>query len=73
MQVDPVKPKLKPPRIKRLKLKFGYVLHSTSAFKFNLRRYSEAQTSGILVGRCRFTVSKRVVKAQMVSALETVM
>jgi len=25
VQVDPMKPDLKPPRIKRLKLKFGYI------------------------------------------------
>ena len=32
-------PKLKPPGIERLKLKYCKLL-STSAFKFNLRRYS---------------------------------
>jgi len=34
-----MKPKLKPPGTKRLKLKCGILL-STSAFNFNLRRYS---------------------------------
>ena len=38
VQVDPMKPKLKPPGTKRLKLNCD-VLLSTSAFKFNLRRY----------------------------------
>jgi hypothetical protein len=39
VQVDPIKPKLKPPGTKRLKLECD-VLLSTSAFKFNLRRYT---------------------------------
>jgi hypothetical protein len=38
VQVDPIKPKLKPPGTKRLKLQC-VVLLSTSAFEFNLRRY----------------------------------
>ena len=37
MQVDPIKPKLKPPGTKHLKLQCD-ILVSTSAFKFNLRR-----------------------------------
>ena len=41
MQVDPIKPKLKPPGTKRLKLQCDIML-STSAFKFNLRLYTEA-------------------------------
>ena len=45
VQVDPVKPKLKPPEIKRLKLKC-YIRLSTPAFKFNLRRYSEVLLEG---------------------------
>ena len=40
MQVDPMKPKLKPPGTKRLRLKCDILL-STSAFKFNLRRYTK--------------------------------
>jgi len=40
-QVDPMKPNMKPPRTKRLILKCDVVL-STSAFKFNLRRYNWA-------------------------------
>jgi hypothetical protein len=39
VQVDPVKPKLKLPGTKRLKLKCNILL-STSALKFNLRRYT---------------------------------
>jgi pyrroline-5-carboxylate reductase len=39
VQVDPIKPKSKPPGTERLKPKCD-VLLSTSAFKFNLRRYS---------------------------------
>ena len=38
MQIDPIKPKLKPPGSKSLALHFD-VLLSTSAFKFNLCRY----------------------------------
>jgi len=44
--VDSIKPKLKPPGTKRLKLKCDIPL-STSAFKFNLRRYIKFQS-----GRC---------------------
>ena len=40
VQVAPIKPKLKPPGTKRLKLKCDILL-STSAFKFNLRRHTE--------------------------------
>ena len=51
MQVDPIKPKLKPPGTKRLKLKCD-VLLSTSAFKFNLRRYTkEFMSKGVGFGR----------------------
>ena len=41
MQLEPVKPKLKPSETKRLKQKCDTQL-STSAFKFNLRRYTKA-------------------------------
>jgi len=41
VQVDPMKPKFKPPGTRRLKLKFDTLL-STSGLKFNLRRYIEA-------------------------------
>jgi len=40
VQVDPIKPKFIPPGTKRLKLNCD-VLLSTSASKFNLRRYTE--------------------------------
>jgi hypothetical protein len=47
VQVDPIKLKLKPPGIKILKLKC-VILLSTSAFKFNLRRYAAVcQTLGM--------------------------
>jgi hypothetical protein len=39
VQVDPMKPKLKSPGTMRLKLTCEILL-STSAFKFNLRRYT---------------------------------
>ena len=42
VQIDPINPKLKAPGTKRLKLKCDILL-STSAFKFNLRRYSQAR------------------------------
>ena len=38
VQVDPIKPTLKPPGTKRLKLNYDEPL-STPAFKFNLRCY----------------------------------
>ena len=40
VQVYPIKPKLKPPGTERLKLNCAILL-STSAFKFNLRRYNK--------------------------------
>jgi len=39
VQVDPMRPMLKPPRTKHLKLKCDMLL-STFAFTFNLRRYT---------------------------------
>ena len=45
MQVDPGKPKLKSLGTKRLKPKCD-ILVSTSAFKFNLRRYNKAMEKG---------------------------
>ena len=47
MQVDPVKPMLKPPGTKHLKLKCDMLL-STFAFKINLRRYDKARLEGEL-------------------------
>jgi hypothetical protein len=43
VQVDPMKPKLKPPGTKRSKLKCDMLL-STSAFNFNLHHYSQGRT-----------------------------
>jgi hypothetical protein len=42
VQVDPIKPMLKPPGTKHVKLKFGILL-STFDFKFNLRRHAEGE------------------------------
>ena len=47
MQVVPIKPKLKPPGIKRLKLKSDEPL-SVFGFKFNLRRYTKEYVIGNL-------------------------
>jgi len=58
VQVDPIKPKLKPPGTKRLKLKHDELLWHF-AFRFNLRRYIKrvlAQQQPV-VGRCRLTLS----------------
>jgi len=44
VQVDPIKPKLKLPRTKRLKLQCDEPL-SKFAFKFNLRRYTMARAA----------------------------
>jgi hypothetical protein len=48
VQVDPIKPTLKPPGTKRLKLKYHKLL-SSSAFKFNLRRYIMVATPGVRI------------------------
>ena len=42
MQVDPMKPELRPPGSKRLKLYLDILL-STSAFKLNLRRFNKEE------------------------------
>jgi len=46
VQVDPIKPVLKALGTKRLKPKFD-LMPSTSAFKFNLRRYNVAHRVGV--------------------------
>ena len=59
VQVDPIKPELKPPGTKRLKLNC-YVLLSTSAFKFNLRCYTwgpPASAPPSSTSRCARTLS----------------
>jgi len=68
VQVDPFKPKLKPPGTKRLKLKHDEPLSSFD-FNFSLRRYNVVGTSedmhdvlankyyDVKVGRCRFAQS----------------
>ena len=45
VQVDPIKPTLKAPEIKLLKLSYDKLL-TNFAFKFNLRRYTEAEPNG---------------------------
>jgi hypothetical protein len=52
-----------------------YELLSISAFKPNLRRYTKEVLTALLtaaVERCRLTVSNIVLKAPMISALETI-
>ena len=82
MQADPRKPTLKALGTKPLKLKYDELL-SRFAFKFNLRHYTEVWMNlnnvacwgkfNVTVRRCSLTVSKLVLKAPMVSALETIM
>ena len=66
MHLDPIKPTLRAPGIKRLKLKCEVPL-SNFAFKFNLRRHDKggdaaAMTNRFMykafamVGRCRLTL-----------------
>jgi len=86
VRVDPINTTLKAPGTKRLKLEYDEAL-SNFAFNFNLRRYTVVKlvderaafdlaffdiNMPIMVGRCRLTVSKPVLKAPMVSALETI-
>jgi len=52
LQVDPIKPKLKLPGTKRFKVTCDMLL-STSAFKFNLRRYTWGGGSRNRLGRRR--------------------
>jgi hypothetical protein len=84
VQVDSIKTRVESaPDVcnQRLKLKCDEPL-SNVAFNFNVRRYTEADffvmpvVGGTylgrdVVGRCRLTVSKRVLKAPLVSALDT--
>jgi len=49
VQVEPIKPKLKPPGTKRLRLKCDILL-STFALKFKLRRYNEGAEAGAGAG-----------------------
>ena len=49
MQVDPIKPTLKAPGTKRLKLEYDGLL-SNFAFKFNLRRYTQGLLAEAAVG-----------------------
>ena len=58
MQVDPIKPKSKPPKKKHLKLNYDEPL-SNVAFKFNLRRYTQAREQGAKLLRAICTNDKR--------------
>ena len=49
MQVDPIKPTLKAPGTKRLRLKCDKLL-SHFAFNFNLRRYTKVTSNKPAVG-----------------------
>ena len=70
MLVDPIKPMLKVAGSKHLNLEYDGLL-SSSALSFNLRRCTKGKrTRNNKVGRCRLTVSKPLLKAPMVSALE---
>jgi len=83
VQVDPIKPTLKEPGSKRLKLKYDGPL-SNFGFNFSLRRYIVVSVRGTMsvqdcitdcmykVGWCRLTVSNPVLKAPMVAVLETI-
>ena len=85
MQVDPIKPTSKAPRNNRLKLNPDELLLKF-AFKFKMRRFIKGSARGTfnentifacgqsgiaVVGRCRLPVSEPVLKAPMVSALDT--
>jgi len=61
MQVDPIKPTLKAPGTKRLKLKYDE-WPSNFGFNFNLRRYIEAAEKRNKVGRCSLTLSNPSLK-----------
>ena len=68
MQVDPIKPMLKAPGTKRLKLKHDEPLLNF-AFKFNLRHtIKHGQRRGDEVGCCNL---KNVSQARLLPALET--
>ena len=58
MQVDPIKPKFKPPGSKRLKLKCD-VLLSNFALKFNLRRYTKVNRG---VEQAFLHIAKRLIE-----------
>ena len=64
VQVDPMKPALKPPGTKRLKLTYDKLL-SNVAFKINLRRYSLAGsplTRMSSPGTARMTMTTRTIR-----------
>ena len=72
MQVDPLKPKLKPPGTKLLKLEYDGRL-SNFGFRFSLRRYNttgdKVRAAG-KVGRCSLTALKPELKARLDSQFQ---
>jgi hypothetical protein len=50
VQVDPIKPTLKPPGIKLSKLKYDRPLSYFAFFKFNLRRYTVGDAGNLTLG-----------------------
>ena len=85
VQVHPIKLTMKAPGTERLKLEYDKLL-SSFAFKTNMRRYRvvngavsahphptpAGRVSYYQVTRCSLTLSNPVLKAPMVSALETI-
>ena len=68
MQVDPIKPKLKPPRSERLKLHCDHPL-SRFACKFNLRRYTkEAEEANAIASECQAGLDKALPALEEASA-----
>jgi len=56
VQLYPIKPTLKPPRTKRLKLKYDELV-SNFDFNFSLRRYSQAGAGAALLRRRNLALS----------------
>jgi hypothetical protein len=61
VQIDPIKPKLKPPGNKRLKLNSDVQL-SHSAFKFHLRRYTLAPATLLVLRKWAYDAALRAIE-----------
>jgi len=86
VQVDPSKPTFKAPGTKRLKLKYDELLTILLRFRFQFQlaplqqgaidvtagRATTAGVAATLVGRCTLAASEFVLKAPIVSALESI-
>jgi hypothetical protein len=71
VEVDPIKPTLKAPGTKCLKLNYDGLL-SSFAFKFNLRRYiTESVKINIANRTCEMTLSLRLGGAVQVASIKT--